>query len=94
MTITVTLSKPADLSLDQQMARIRRAAEIVEGMGWLFDEHISSMTQQLLDTVPNDIEKREELYYAIRAAVDLKGRLAHIVNDKPLVEAKIARMES
>lgn len=89
MSITVTLGKRADLTPEEAQQRIRRAAEVLEGAGWLFDEHISSMTQALLDA-PTDVA-REEYYRTIRAAADLKVRLVQIVNSKPLEDKRNER---
>lgn len=89
MTITVTLGRRPDLTPEEAQQRIRRAAEVLEGAGWLFDEHISAMTQQLLDS-PSDVA-REEYYRTIRAAADLKARLVQIVNSKALEDMKNER---
>lgn len=89
MTITVTLGKRPELTPDEAHQRIRRAAEVLNGAGWLFDEYISDLTQQMLDTP--DVEGRNGCYLLIRAAAELKARLAHIVNSKPLVDKQNER---
>lgn len=89
MTITVTLGKRADLTPEETQQRIRRAAEVLDGAGWLFDEHISSLTQTLLDT--EDLCERDKHYRSIRAAADLKGRLVQIVNSKALEDKRNER---
>ncbi len=89
MTITVTLGKRAELTSEEAQQRIRRAAEVLEGVGWLFDEHISSMTEIMLDT--EDMCERDRLYRSIRAAAELKARLVQIVNSKALEDKKNER---
>jgi hypothetical protein len=89
VTITVTLGRPAELTHEEKQQRIRRAAEALEGCGWHFDEHISGMTQALLDAPTPDA--REEHHRSIRAAAELKARLVQIVNSKPLLDKQNGR---
>lgn len=91
MTITVTLGSRPELTAEERAQRIRRATEALEGCSWVFDEHISSMTQELLDSASDDLVLRDGLYRSIRAAVDLKGRLVQIVNSKALEDKRNAR---
>lgn len=86
MTITVTLGSRPELSPEERQQRIRRAAEVLEGCGWVFDEHISGLTQEMLDT--DDLCERDKLYRSIRAAADLKGRLVQIVSSKALEDKR------
>lgn len=89
MTFTVTLGRPAELSAEERQQRIRRAAELLEGFGWVFDEHISSLTQQLLDT-PDSVN-RDLIYQLIRATAEVKARLVQIVNSKALEDKRNGR---
>lgn len=89
MTITVTLGRPAELTPEEKQQRIRRAAEVLEGAGWLFDECISSQTQALLDE--EDKETREILHLTIRVTASLKARLVQIVNSKLLEDKRNER---
>lgn len=91
MTITVTLGKRPELTPEEAQQRIRRAAEALEGCGWVFDEYISSATQDLLDTPDDALGIRDRLYRSIRAAADLKGKLVQIVNSKPLEDKRNER---
>lgn len=93
MTITVTLGKRPEYTPEELQQRIRRAAEVLEGCGWVFDEHISSLTQTLLDTAAEDGRRREELYQSIRAAAELKGKLVQIVNSKALEDRRNERRD-
>lgn len=86
MTITVSLVRPPELTPEAWQQRIRRATEVLDGAGWVFDEHISSMTQSLLDA--GSVDEREELHRSIRAAADLKGRLVQIVNSQAILDLK------
>lgn len=91
MTITVTLGKRPEPTPEEMQQRIRRASEVLAGCGWVFDEHISSLTQQLLDTSPHNGQDREDLYHSIRAAAELKGRLMKIVETKALEDKRNER---
>jgi hypothetical protein len=89
VTITVTLGRAPELSPEERQQRIRRAAEVLEGAGWLFDEHISAMTQQLLDATM--VIDREDIHRSIRVAAELKARLVQIVNSKTLEDKRNER---
>ena len=91
MTVTVTLGKRPEYTPEEMQERIRRAASALEGCGWVFDEHISALTKHWIDTSPDEGSLRDELYYSIRAATDLKGRLVQIVNSKALEDKRNAR---
>ena len=91
MTITVTLGKRPELTPEEAQQRIRRAVDALEGCGWVFDEYISSATQDLLDTKDDALGERDRLYRSIRAAAELKGRLVQIVNSKALTDMKDKR---
>jgi hypothetical protein len=94
VTITVTLGRPAELTHEEKQQRIRRAAEALEGCGWLFDEHISYLTQMMLDSSGNTEcarDAREHYHLSIRAAAELKARLVQIVNSKPLLDKQNGR---
>lgn len=77
MTITVTL-KREELDAEAKRARALRAAEILEGAGWVFDEFTSIRTQDLLAT-GSDTVKREEIFAEIQAAAEIKAHLIQIV---------------
>lgn len=79
--ITVTLGNPPETDFDERRLRALRAKEVLNGAGWLFDEHISDLTRELLSTAPTSVDatKREELFYQIDAAAQLKGRLLQII---------------
>jgi hypothetical protein len=77
--ITVTLGNPPDTDFEERRLRALRAREVLDGAGWLFNEYISEMTRDLLDTNPADSEQRETLFKRIDAAAQLKGRLMQII---------------
>lgn len=79
--ITVTLGNPPPTDFEERRLRALRAREVLDGAAWLFDEHISDLTRDLLGTspAPADAPKREELFYQIDAAAQLKGRLLQII---------------
>jgi hypothetical protein len=79
MTYTVTLGSPAPLDAEERRHRAGRARDLLDGAGWLFDEHISDRTRDLLSTSPGDAAKREEIYRHIDATAQLKGRLLKIL---------------
>lgn len=87
--ITVTLGKRPELTPEEAQQRIRRAAEVLEGAGWVFDEHISSLTQQMIDA--GNPADREMIHLLIRASVEVKARLARIVASKALEDKRNER---
>lgn len=93
MTFTVTLGKRPEYTPEEIAQRARRAAELLDGCGWVFDEHISSLTQQMLDTDPADTAATGELHRSIRAAAELKGRLMHTINSKLLEDRRDERRD-
>lgn len=94
MTFTVTLGRQEPLNEDQKRARYRRALEVIDGAGWLFDDYISEQTKALLDTNPEDPEgpkKREEFYRRAIVAAGLKAELKHIIETKEAEDKAYAR---
>jgi hypothetical protein len=57
---------------DAQRRRIRRAKEILEGAGWVFDEYVNAKMAAVLATKPEDVEGRERLVRAAQVASQLK----------------------
>ena len=86
--ITVTLGPRSDLDPDEKRQRALRAAEVLGSAGWVFDEVISALTQEMLGRdAPHEKEKREELFQQIKATAHLKGHLQFIVKQKAAEEA-------
>jgi hypothetical protein len=79
--ITVTLGPRPDLDPEEKRQRALRAAEVLDGAGWVFDEVISSLTRELLDTQPAETDKREGLFRQIDGAAQVKGRLKQITDN-------------
>lgn len=81
MTYTVTLGTPAPLDSEERRHRAHRARDLIEGAGWLFDEHISDLTRDLLSTERGHTVLREQIYQQIDATAQLKGRLLKILEN-------------
>ena len=80
MTFHVTLNA-VELDAEERRHRAIRARGLIEGAGWLFDEHISDLTRDLLATGPQQNVLREQLYLQIDATVGLKARLLGILQN-------------
>lgn len=93
MSFTVTLNKREELKGDELRARTRRAAEVLESCGWLFDEYISDKTREMLDTKTGESDVRDHCYLMIQAAADLKGHLQRIVQEQQLEDERQKRNE-
>lgn len=78
MSITVTLGK-VELDAEAKRARALRAAELLDGAGWLFDELISDRTRELLATDIDEPAKRERIFHEIQATAELKALLDRIL---------------
>lgn len=90
-SITVTLGNRPELDAEERRQRALRAQEVLNGAGWVFDELISGLTRELLDTPPHAADKRESLYHQIDGAAQAKGRLKHIVEQQAAEEKANAR---
>lgn len=71
---------------EELRARALRAAEVLNTMGWAFDELIQDEQNAWLTA--KTVEEREEHYHAARAVGALAGRLSSIVNAQ-LAQEKI-----
>ncbi len=78
--ITVTLNA-VTLDAEERRARALRAAEILEGASWLFDEFISEQTREMIATDISQTTERDCLHANITAAMGLKAHLINIVNN-------------
>jgi hypothetical protein len=79
--ITITLGNRPDLDPEERRLRALRAQEVLAGAGWAFDEVISGLTRDLIDTPAEQPAKRETLYYHIDAAIRLKDHLRRVVTN-------------
>lgn len=79
VTYTVTLGNPAPLDSEERRHRASRARDLLDGAGWLFDEHISDLTRDMLRTDVAHTVLREQLFLQIDATAQIKGRLLKIL---------------
>ena len=57
----------------EQMAR--RAREVLDGAGWLFDDFVNAQMRRILISAPHEYKAREEAYRRARVATELKMTL-------------------
>lgn len=67
-----------ELTSEERKARARRAAELLEGASWAFDELRAACQRDWL--AAKTPEEREELHQRATATLTLKGHLMSIVN--------------
>lgn len=77
---TVTIGNPPELDAEARRARAVRARELLDGAGWVFNDLMSDQNRQLLDTAPEQVAEREDLFRLIRATAELKGMLIKLVD--------------
>ena len=75
-------------------AKYRRAKEVLETCGWLFDDYCNAEMAKILTSAWNDPQSREEAFRKARVATEMKIGLEGLVNgyeaDKKLAEKKEA----
>lgn len=81
MMFTVTLNA-VELDAEERRQRAIRARGVMEGAGWLFDEQISELTREMLDTDASQTDRRERIFTEILAVSRLKGALIQILRDE------------
>lgn len=89
----IVLGNPQQLDEEARLARYRRAAEILNEAGWLFDEYMSDQNRSLLGTLSGDVTAREEAYRRISVAAELKAHLMSICNEQAYIARKNERAE-
>lgn len=57
---------------EEELQRWRRAKEVLDGAGWVFDEYVDNTMAQVLKTGADDVEGRERLVRAARVATQIK----------------------
>jgi hypothetical protein len=70
-------------------AKIRRAREVLQDAGWLFDDFINAEMKKVLTSTPDDMTAREIAYNRARIATELKTGLMGLV-DEAEADAQIA----
>lgn len=89
--ITVTLGNRPELDAEERRQRALRAQEVLSGAGWVFDELISGLVKEWLDTQPAETDKRELIFRQIDGAAQAKGLLKGIVAQQAYEDEKNAR---
>jgi SH3-like domain-containing protein len=69
---------------EEELQRWRRAREVLDSAGWVFDEYVNGTMAQILKTGAEDVEGRERLVRAARVATQIKLSL---MNDVEQYEA-------
>jgi len=87
----VILGNPPPLDDEARVARYRRAKEVLQEAGWVWDEYISEQNRVLLGTLPADVEGREECYRRMSVAAELKGHLKAICDYETYLEKRNER---
>lgn len=68
------------MSADRE-AQARRAREVLDGAGWLFDDFVNAQMHQLLTSAPQERKLREECYRRAQTATRMKAYLLKAVED-------------
>jgi hypothetical protein len=78
--------------------QIRRAREVLEGAGWLFDDFVNAEMRKVLMSRPDERDAREEAYRRARVATELKAGLEALIEsheaDKRLQERREKQQEN
>lgn len=67
-----------ELSREEQ---IRRAREVLDGAGWLFDDFVNNEMRKVLVSAPEDRDGREAAYLRARVATEMKTGLQALVDE-------------
>lgn len=73
------MSQP-EMTPEERRQRGLRAAELIEGAGWVFDEYVKVQQGKIINSAPDDMTTRETAYTLARAALEMKAALAKIAN--------------
>lgn len=61
---------------EEKLQRYRRAKEVLDGAGWLFDDFVNAEMRKVMTSAPDDMTGREIAYNRARVAVELKKIMA------------------
>ena len=64
---------------EDREARYRRAREVLQGAGWVFDEFVNREAAKIMASAPDDMTTREIAYTRARVATQLKASLMYEV---------------
>jgi SH3-like domain-containing protein len=82
---------------EEELQRWRRAKEVLDGAGWVFDEFVNAKMAAILTTGADDVDGRERLVRAARVATQLKlslmGEVEQYEASKQLADRREQRME-
>lgn len=83
---------------EEEIQRWRRAKEVLDGAGWVFDEYVDNTMAQILKTGADDVDGRERLVRAARVATQIKlslmGDVEQYEAQKTMEERREQRMEA
>ena len=57
----------------------KRAKEVLDSAGWVFDAYVNEHTRRWLTSAPNDTAARDEAFMRARVATELKLEILHEV---------------
>ena len=89
----VVLGNQQPLDDDARLARYRRAREIIDEAGWLWDEYLADQNRVLLNTLQGDTKGREEAFLRMQVAVEMKAHLQSIINQQLALEKRNERAD-
>ena len=61
--------------------KVKRARDLLDDAGWLFDDFINAEMRRVLTSDPDDMTTREIAYNRARIATELKAGLAALVEE-------------
>lgn len=67
------------MSPEDREYQYKRAKEVLDSAGWVFDAYVNEHTRRWLTSAPNDDAARAEAYMRARVATELKLDLLHEV---------------
>lgn len=80
------------MTLEDREYQYKRAKEVLDSAGWVFDAYVNEHTRRWLTSAPTDEAARAEAYMRARVATELKLELLHEVEayeaDKQVREHK------
>lgn len=66
---------------EAQAQKYRRAREVLNDAGWLFDDFVNNEMRRVLTSDPDDMTTRETAYRRARVATEVKAALQGLVDE-------------